>query len=178
MKRWLLRKTTKLENWAESDGANLTVEELTLATGATVRIALPKTAVVKLFAGLLEPAEVTPPPPPVNQPPMVDAGPDQTIILPNTATLVGVVTDDGLPNAALLAVWSQVSGPGNAQFTEPDRPATTVKFSPVPGVYVLKLSATDTVLSASDTVTITVQAAPPPPSASSLDLTLSRSITV
>jgi hypothetical protein len=33
-----------------------------------------------------------------NQPPMVNAGPDQTVILPNAATLSGTASDDGLPN--------------------------------------------------------------------------------
>jgi uncharacterized protein YjiK len=36
--------------------------------------------------------------PPVNQPPIVNAGPDQTVTLPNNATLDGTVSDDGLPN--------------------------------------------------------------------------------
>jgi Beta-propeller repeat len=37
-------------------------------------------------------------PPPVNQPPGVNAGPDQTITLPGVANLDGTVSDDGLPN--------------------------------------------------------------------------------
>jgi hypothetical protein len=48
--------------------------------------------------------------PPVNQPPVANAGPDATVILPNTATLSGSLTDDGLPNppGAVSVSWSQV----------------------------------------------------------------------
>jgi hypothetical protein len=35
---------------------------------------------------------------PENQPPVVDAGADQTITLPDSAALNGTVTDDGLPD--------------------------------------------------------------------------------
>ena len=34
----------------------------------------------------------------VNQPPTVNAGPDQTVTFPNSANLNGTVSDDGLPN--------------------------------------------------------------------------------
>jgi len=48
----------------------------------------------------------------VNQPPVVDAGADQTITLPNNAaSLAGVVTDDGvLPGGPVTTQWSKVSG--------------------------------------------------------------------
>jgi hypothetical protein len=44
----------------------------------------------------------------VNKPPVVKAGPDQTITLPNIATLSGSATDDGQPNppASLSYAWS------------------------------------------------------------------------
>ncbi len=52
-----------------------------------------------------------------NAEPSVDAGADQTIFLPSTgegtATLTGVVTDDGLPlGGALTLEWTLVNGPG------------------------------------------------------------------
>src|SRR5207237_1420348 len=54
------------------------------------------------------------PAPPVNQPPQVNAGADQTIQLPDAALLQGSGTDDGLPSGSTLAVtWSKVSGPGS-----------------------------------------------------------------
>ena len=93
----------------------------------------------------------------VNQPPVVDAGPDQTITLPAAASLAGSATDDGLPNppGTLTISWSQISGPGTASFADSTAASTTAVFS-APGVYVLRLAATDTDLSASDDVTVTV----------------------
>ena len=46
-------------------------------------------------------------PPPVNQPPTANAGPDQTIKLRGVANLDGTVSDDGLPNppGALTTTW-------------------------------------------------------------------------
>lgn len=48
---------------------------------------------------------------PTNQAPSVNAGADQSITLPNGATLNGTVTDDGLPSGSLVTLWSQISGP-------------------------------------------------------------------
>ena len=102
------------------------------------------------------------PAPPVNQAPVVNAGPDQTITLPATANLSGTVTDDGLPNppATVTTTWSKVSGPGTVTFGNASALATTATFSAA-GSYVLRLTASDSALSASDDVTITVNAAPP-----------------
>jgi hypothetical protein len=45
--------------------------------------------------------------------PVVNAGPDQSVTLPNnTVNLNGTVTDDGLPSGVLNVLWSMVSGPG------------------------------------------------------------------
>jgi hypothetical protein len=100
----------------------------------------------------------------VNQPPNVSAGSDQTITLPSGATLDGTVTDDGLPSppANVTTTWSKVSGPGNVTLANASAVDTTASFS-TSGTYVLKLTASDSVLSSSDNVTITVNAAPPPP---------------
>lgn len=97
-----------------------------------------------------------------NQPPAVNAGPDQAITLPASATLEGVVTDDGLPNppAAVTSNWSQLSGPGTVTFADPASPASTATFSE-PGTYELRLTADDGALTASDEVTVTVEPAPP-----------------
>ncbi|HEX7152041.1 MAG TPA: PKD domain-containing protein [Thermoanaerobaculia bacterium] len=94
-----------------------------------------------------------------NQKPVVDAGPDQTIVLPNVATLAGTATDDGLPaGSTLTQAWTQVSGPGVATFASVTTPATTVSFT-LPGTYVLRLTANDTRETVSDDVTITVDPA-------------------
>ncbi len=94
-----------------------------------------------------------------NQPPTVNAGANQTITLPASATLAGSATDDGLPNppGALTFAWTQVSGPGTTTFGNAASAATTATFS-VAGIYVLRLTAGDSVLSAGATVTITVNA--------------------
>ena len=96
----------------------------------------------------------------INQTPQVDAGADQTITLPSTASLAGHVTDDGLPNPpdAVTVTWSKDSGPGTVTFGNANTASTTATFS-VAGSYVLRLTADDSEKSAFDTVTITVNAA-------------------
>ena len=95
-----------------------------------------------------------------NQAPVVDAGPDQTITLPSSANLNGTVTDDGLPNppGTVTTTWSEVSGPGAVTFGDASSVDTTASFSAA-GSYVLKLQASDSVLSSSDTATVTVNPA-------------------
>ena len=95
-----------------------------------------------------------------NEAPEADAGPNQAVTMPNSATLAGSVTDDGLPaGGQLTSTWSQLPGaPGTATFTNPTSPTTNVTFS-APGTYVLRLTANDTELQGSDDVTVTVNAA-------------------
>jgi RHS repeat-associated protein len=99
---------------------------------------------------------------PANQPPGVNAGADQTVSLPNAAGLFGIVTDDGLPAGSSVAVsWSKVSGAGNVTFSNPNSNATNAAFSAA-GTYVLRLTATDLLLTTSDELTITVNSFPTP----------------
>jgi len=108
-------------------------------------------------------------PPPTNQVPVVNAGPDQTITLPASATLSGSASDDGLPNGVLTTGWSKVSGPGSVTFGNAASLSTTATFS-VAGAYVLRLTASDGALSSAANVAITVNAPPPiiqPPGSSS-----------
>ncbi len=95
--------------------------------------------------------------PPTNHAPTVHAGADQTIQLPAAATLNGTVTDDGLPAppGAVTITWSKVSGPGDVTFGDASAAATTARFTTF-GTYVLRLTAYDGELSASDDVTVTV----------------------
>ena len=65
---------------------------------------------------------------PDNAPPMVKAEPDQTIVFPNVATLVGVASDGRLPPDALRTNWIQVTGAGEAAFATPHGLKTTVRF--------------------------------------------------
>ncbi len=100
--------------------------------------------------------------PPTNQAPTVNAGSDQAITLPSSANLTGTATDDGLPNppAVLTTTWSSLSGPGTVNFGNANSLSTTASFSQA-GTYVLRLSANDGELSATDDVSVTVGSAPP-----------------
>ncbi len=109
--------------------------------------------------------EISAPLPPIggttNQPPAVNAGPDQTITMPATppatAQLDGTVTDTTIPSGGTLtSTWSTVSGPGTVTFGNANAVDTTASF-PVTGTYVLRLTATDGALTSSDELTVTVQ---------------------
>jgi RHS repeat-associated protein len=113
---------------------------------------------------------------PPNQAPIANAGADQTIALPNSASLNGSFSDDGLPAGSLLASsWSKVSGPGTVTFGNPNAAATTASFGAT-GNYVLRLSVSDTLLSGSDDVSITVN--PPPNQPPSVNAGADQSVTL
>ena len=100
---------------------------------------------------------------PGNAAPVVNAGPDQAITLPATASLDGTITDDGLPAPpSLTSTWSRASGPGTVTFANPSVANTTATFS-APGTYVLQLTANDGALGASDSLTVVVNPANTPP---------------
>lgn len=107
----------------------------------------------------------------VNQPPDVEAGSDQTIIVGAAATLNASVQDDSRPGPSSL-VWSKLSGPGTASFDDVTKPGAKVTFSQ-PGTYVLRVVATDGQYFDDDEVTITVVAPTPDP-----EPTPSQTITV
>ncbi len=102
---------------------------------------------------------------PTNQPPVVNAGPDQTVTFPASVNLSGTVSDDGLI-APVSITWSKVSGPGTVTFSNPTALNTTASFS-TPGIYVLRLSAFDGENTASDDLIVTVN--PPPMHIGDLD---------
>jgi len=84
-----------------------------------------------------------------------------------TATLNGTVTD-AAPVGTLTYAWSKTSGPGTATFTNPSgtvtsptSPATTVSFG-LPGTYVLQLTGSDSLVSATSQTTVTIQGNAPP----------------
>ncbi len=91
-----------------------------------------------------------------NLAPTVHAGPDQLARLSQTITLTGSADDDGLPNPPgdLTYAWSKVSGPGAVTFGTPASSTTTASFS-LRGTYVVRLSASDSVLSGYDDVVVT-----------------------
>jgi hypothetical protein len=92
---------------------------------------------------------------PNNLPPTVEAGDTQAVRLPrNRVALRGRALDDGRPGP-LKTAWVKASGPGSVSFADASAPATEAAFS-APGVYVLRLTAGDGALSASDAATVTV----------------------
>ena len=92
-----------------------------------------------------------------NAPPIVNAGPDQSVSSPDVATMAGTALDDSKPDppAATTILWTQVAGPGLATFADATILDTTVAFSES-GTYTLELTADDGELTTSDTCTVTV----------------------
>ncbi|HKQ58962.1 MAG TPA: right-handed parallel beta-helix repeat-containing protein [Candidatus Eisenbacteria bacterium] len=104
-----------------------------------------------------------PPPPPVNAPPFVSAGPDIAVTLPDPAMLDATVSDDGLPTPSVLTtLWTVESGPGAVVFGDAASVGTQALFD-TQGTYVLRITASDGALSASDVLVVVVSAEPPPP---------------
>jgi len=96
-----------------------------------------------------------------NRLPVVNAGSDQShesATFPFSANVTGSAMDDGLPNppAALTYSWSRVSGPGQVQFLNPNQASTSVSFPSV-GVYVLRLTVSDSEYTVMDDLTVTVR---------------------
>lgn len=86
--------------------------------------------------------------------PVVDAGTSQSILVTGSATLHGIVTDDGLPSP-VTTTWSLASGPGGVTFDDAAALNTTATFSTI-GNYLLKLQATDGQFTTADYVQIVV----------------------
>lgn len=145
--------------WAKNNAVAFTVDAPTCSPEPTCtgrRTAEAKdglTAPVLLLQFLQAPA-------PPNDAPTVNAGTDQAIQLPATASLDGTVTDDGMPASpgTTTTSWSEVSGPGNVTFGNANAVDTTASFSAA-GTYVLRLTANDGGLQTTDDVTVQVTAA-------------------
>ena len=115
-----------------------------------------------------------------NQPPLVMAGPNQTIDLffTNGVQLEGFVSDDGLPRGSTLTVtWTNLSGGTNVTFVNSNLPVTSAYFWAT-GMYTLQLSANDsqyTVISSN--LTITVVSNRPPVVYANPDLRVTNAMT-
>jgi RHS repeat-associated protein len=94
-----------------------------------------------------------------NRAPVVDAGPNQSVAETGRAiTLYGVVTDDGMPAGSTVALrWTQIDGPGQTTFGDATAAQTSASFN-LPGIYVLQLTANDSLNAAADTVEVRVDA--------------------
>jgi hypothetical protein len=97
--------------------------------------------------------------PPVNVPPVANAGPNRTITLPtNTSNLNGGSSYD--PDGVITSYqWSQVSGPNTATFSSTTAASVTVS-NLVAGTYVFRLTVRDNSnATATDEVTVIVNPA-------------------
>ncbi len=95
-----------------------------------------------------------------NVPPIVNAGSDQAITFPASASLVGTASDpDNAPTTPLTYLWSKVSGPGTVTFGTSTALTTTADFS-VDGTYVLRLAAYDGLDTTTDDVQVVVSPSP------------------
>ena len=106
-----------------------------------------------------------------NRPPAVNAGADQMIDQPETANLMGAISDDGQPNGSVNATWSVVPtvptvppnpnvpapGTGTVTFGNANAANTTATFSDT-GRYTLRLTANDGGLDGFDDVIVDVYA--------------------
>lgn len=109
----------------------------------------------------------TVPEPPVNQPPVCNAGPNRSILLPaDVATLVGTASD---PDGTIASIqWAQIIGPVTAVIITPQALTTNVRFA-VAGTYEFRLTVTDNKGATSrDEVIVTVDPAVEPPPAARL----------
>jgi hypothetical protein len=92
----------------------------------------------------------------VNEAPTVNAGNDQTITLPGTATLSGSYYDDGYPiPPTYVYTWSKWSGSGTVTFSNSHVANPIASFTNT-GTYVIRLQVSDSQRTGEDFVTITV----------------------
>lgn len=92
-----------------------------------------------------------------NTGPLVQAGSDLETTTGVSTALAGTVSDDGRPGpAAPVTQWSQVSGPGTADFSDTSSVSSSVTF-PTAGLYELRLTADDGSVRTFDTLTVTAE---------------------
>jgi len=85
--------------------------------------------------------------------PAVSAGKDILLKYPkNSVTLKAGLNNDAYRKTMHIR-WKKLSGPGNVQFSDPDKLNTTVKFSSQ-GIYVLKITAENSLYNVSDEITV------------------------
>lgn len=93
-----------------------------------------------------------------NQPPLVDAGPDRTVIQPTAQVwLAGAALDDGINGQPLDVSWSVLEGPAEVGFENAGVAYASARFS-APGDYLLELRASDGDQTASDQARVRVVA--------------------
>jgi len=76
-----------------------------------------------------------------NQPPVVDAGADNTLFLPTTTTNLSGTANDADGTVAIYS-WVKISGPAGVVLTNPNSPSVSLS-NLVAGQYVFRLTVTD-----------------------------------
>lgn len=95
-----------------------------------------------------------------NAPPVVEAGPPVIANPGESVVLNGSATDDGVPaGQPLMLFWEKVSGEGDVTFSPPNGAQTSATFSH-PGIYRLRLYASDGQFASSDETTVQVNSPP------------------
>ena len=145
----LVRAGNTLTGFRSADGSSWTrlgADTVTMATSVYVGLAVASSSNVAVSQASFDN---------LNLGPSAYAGPDQTIVLPSTATLSRTATDDGLPAGTLSYSWRKISGPGTVTFAGTSTSDTVATFSAA-GVYTLRLTANDSKLSSTSDMTVTV----------------------
>lgn len=93
--------------------------------------------------------------PSANFPPAVHAGAAQRAFVLGATALHGYAEDDHLPSGLPTTRWTVESGPGSVVFVDDSALVTTATFS-TPGVYTLRLTASDGLKEEQSKVNITV----------------------
>ncbi len=146
--------------WTAQAGATF---DNPMALTTVARFPAPGTYVLQLLAddGALQANDrlvvTVLPPVAENAPPVVDAGPDQSIDLPASLLLRGTASDDGASPSPPIVQWAVSSGPARASISSPDSLETSVSFA-APGTYELVLSVSDGEHTAADSVIVKVAA--------------------
>jgi N-acetylneuraminic acid mutarotase len=149
----LVRAGNTLTGFGSADGSSWTrlgADAVTMATSVYVGLAVASSSNVAVSQASFDN---------LNLGPKASAGPDQTIVLPSTATLSRTASDDGLPAGTLSYSWREINGPGTVTFAGTSTSDTLATFSAA-GVYRLRLATSDSKLTATDDITITVNPSP------------------
>ena len=136
-----------------TNGNTPTSSDNYLFSGGTIYVSGVTTLKAKAFASGYIDSGVATATYTINAAPFVYAGAQQPTAGSPT-TLEGVVRDDGLTGGGIkFTNWTKISGPGTVTFGNANVTNTTASFT-LPGIYVLKLSASDGQYTNSSQVTI------------------------
>lgn len=149
--------STLVTAWSKVAGPGNVVFSNAAATVTQASFSVAGTYVLRLTASdsqftVSSDVAITVNPAPINDTaPSVNAGPNQAVTFPATVTLNGSATSSN----PLTVSWSKIDGPGVVTFGNGSLAVTTATFDQ-PGTYILRLTASDGILSASSDTTIFV----------------------